>query len=107
LTAAQQEAAYRIAQEAMHNALRHADARQIDISLREENDLVVLEVADDGRGFELDISPDAPGGGRQRQSAHRFGIGSMRDRARSIGGRLSVSSAQGQGTTVRLEMPAT
>ncbi|HEV3355575.1 MAG TPA: GAF domain-containing sensor histidine kinase [Pseudonocardiaceae bacterium] len=97
LTAARQEAAYRIAQEAMHNALRHADAKQIDISLREEGDLVVLEVADDGQGF--DVS-------RGEQSAHRLGIGSMRERARSVGGRLTVSSAPGRGTTVRLEMPS-
>jgi signal transduction histidine kinase len=97
LTAARQEAAYRIAQEAMHNALRHADAKQIDISLREEDDLVVLEVADDGQGF--DVS-------RGEQSAHRLGIGSMRERARSVGGRLTVSSAPGRGTTVRLEMPS-
>jgi signal transduction histidine kinase len=96
LTAARQEAAYRIAQEAMHNALRHADAKRVDISLREEDDLVVLEVVDDGQGF------DVP----REQSAHRLGIGSMRERARSVGGRLTVSSAPGRGTTVRLEMPA-
>ncbi len=99
LTAARQEAAYRIAQEAMHNALRHADAKRIDISLREEGEQVVLAVADNGRGFDVDAS-------RDQQSAHRLGIGSMRDRARSVGGRLTVSSARGQGTTVRLEMPA-
>ncbi|HEX4222776.1 MAG TPA: GAF domain-containing sensor histidine kinase [Pseudonocardiaceae bacterium] len=98
LSPAQQEAVYRIAQEAMHNALRHADARELDITLRAEDGLVVLEVADNGRGFDV----DAP---REEQSAHRLGIGSMRERARSVGGRLLVSSAKGEGTTVRLEMP--
>jgi signal transduction histidine kinase len=98
LCAPQQEAVYRIAQEALHNALRHADASEIDIALRAEDGMVVLEVADNGHGFDV----DAP---REQQSAHRLGIGSMRERARSVGGRLMVSSANGQGTTVRLEMP--
>ncbi|HJP79601.1 MAG TPA: GAF domain-containing sensor histidine kinase [Pseudonocardiaceae bacterium] len=98
LTSAQQEAVYRIAQEAMHNALRHAEAKQIDISLRETEGLVVLEIADNGHGFDVDAQ-------RDQQSAHRLGIGSMRERARSVGGRLLVSSAKGQGTTVRLEVP--
>lgn len=105
LCAPQQEAVYRIAQEAMHNALRHAEAKQIDITLRAEQDVVVLEVVDDGRGFDAEAPREQPGEGRPRHSAHRLGIGSMRERARSLGGRLLVSSARGSGTTVRLEMP--
>ncbi|HEY4452749.1 MAG TPA: ATP-binding protein, partial [Pseudonocardiaceae bacterium] len=98
LCASQQEALYRIAQEAMHNALRHAEAKQIDITLRTDKDVVVLEVVDNGRGFDTDTP-------REAQSAHRLGIGSMRERARALGGRLLVSSAKGAGTTVRVEMP--
>jgi len=96
LCAARQEAAYRIAQEAMHNALRHAGAELIEIRLRDEDDVVVLEISDNGRGFDTS---------RDRQAAHRLGLGSMRERARSVGGRLTVTSAEGTGTTVRLEVP--
>jgi signal transduction histidine kinase len=97
LGAAQQEAIYRIAQEAMHNALRHAGAERVGIRLSAEDDAVVLEVNDNGRGFDTDASGD-------RRAAHRLGLGSMRERARSVGGRLTVTSAEGRGTTVRLEV---
>ena len=93
LPAAREEAAYRIAQEALHNALRHADPAQVTVSVRARNGSLVLEVADDGRGFD----PQAP--------SRRFGLASMRDRARAAGGRLDVRSRPGAGTTVRLEVP--
>ncbi|HEX3783480.1 MAG TPA: GAF domain-containing sensor histidine kinase [Pseudonocardiaceae bacterium] len=97
LSAARQQAVYRIAQEAMHNALRHAGAECIEIRLRAEDGLVTLEIVDNGRGFDAS---------RDQQAAHRLGLGSMRERARSVGGRLTVTSAEGAGTTVRLEVPA-
>jgi signal transduction histidine kinase len=92
-----QEAIYRIAQEAMHNALRHAEAARIDVNLLSRNGTVVLEVVDDGRGFD----PLAAG-----EATRRLGLASMRERARSIGGQLRVTSSPGGGTTVRLEVPA-
>jgi signal transduction histidine kinase len=96
LTAAREEAAYRIAQEALHNALRHADARAVHVALASRNGTVVLEVGDDGKGF------DPAGAG---QSARRLGLASMRERARAVGGRLDITSGPGAGTTVRLEVP--
>ncbi|HEY2174452.1 MAG TPA: GAF domain-containing sensor histidine kinase [Mycobacteriales bacterium] len=89
----QQEAAlYRVAQEALHNALRHAGAREITMALSRSPRRVVLEVTDDGCGF----APDAPGG---------LGLASMRGRAEATGGTLAIRSAPGAGTTVRLAVP--
>jgi signal transduction histidine kinase len=96
LTDTAQEAVYRIAQEAMHNALRHADAEHLDVRLDSRERTVVLVVSDDGAGFE----PTAAGAGR------RLGLASMRERARAAGGRLTVDSRPGGGTTVRLEVPS-
>jgi signal transduction histidine kinase len=97
LPAGREQAAYRIAQEALHNALRHADARSVVVTLLCRNDYVVIEVSDDGHGFDADEPAD---------TARRLGLTSMRERARTAGGRVSVTSAPGSGTTVRLEVPA-
>jgi signal transduction histidine kinase len=89
----QQEAAlYRVAQEALHNALRHAGAGQVTVSLGRSPRRVILEVTDDGSGF----APGAPGG---------LGFASMGGRAAAAGGTLTIRSAPGAGTTVRLAVP--
>jgi|HubBroStandDraft_6_1064221.scaffolds.fasta_scaffold185474_2 signal transduction histidine kinase len=93
LGAGRDAAVYRIAQEALHNALRHSGARQIEISLHRTARRVVLEVTDDGRGF----SPDAPAPG--------LGLASMRERAAAAGSTLSIDSAPGSGTRVTLALP--
>lgn len=85
----------RVAQEALHNALRHAQASKITVSLGPHADGAALEVADDGVGFD----PAAV-----RGAGRSLGLVSMRDRAKSVRGRLTVSSAPGQGTTIRLEV---
>jgi signal transduction histidine kinase len=87
-------AVYRVAQEALHNALRHSGAAVVCVSLSARRRRVVLEVADRGRGF----TPGAAPGG--------LGLASMRERAASAGGTLTVRSAPGEGTLVRLELPA-
>jgi signal transduction histidine kinase len=94
LGAGREAAAYRIAQEALHNALRHSGAREIEISLHRTARRVTLAVTDDGRGF----SPDAPASG--------LGLTSMRERAAAAGGALSIDSAPGAGTRVTLTLPA-
>ena len=86
---------FRIAQEALHNALRHAGAERIALSLRCEGDRVELCVVDDGAGFDA-------GATRSR----RLGLTTMAERARAIGGALELISAPGAGTTVRLVVPA-
>jgi signal transduction histidine kinase len=85
-------ALYRVAQEALHNALRHAGASCVTVALSRTPRLVVLEVSDDGRGF----APDAPSGG--------LGLDSMRERAAAAGGRLAIRSGS-KGTTVRMTVP--
>jgi signal transduction histidine kinase len=96
LTEQGQEAVYRIAQEAMHNALRHADAGRIDVVLTAGDGFTVLRVTDDGVGF----APASTVAGR------RLGLASMRERAQAVGGTLTVTSEPGGGTTVRLAVPA-
>jgi signal transduction histidine kinase len=91
-----QEAAYRIAQEALHNALRHASPTTIDVTLRSLDGAVELSVVDDGVGFDARASEAA---------GRRLGLVSMRERARAVGGRLEVQSSLRTGTTVRLILP--
>ena len=86
----------RIAQEALHNALRHARAECVEVDLVIEDGQATLQVRDDGAGFD----PDAPA-----VSTTRLGLTSMRYRARAAGGRLEVASAPGSGTVVRARVP--
>jgi two-component system sensor histidine kinase UhpB len=83
---------YRVAQEALTNASRHAEASRIDVSLRRSARGVELTVADDGRGFAFE------------QSEGGLGIAGMRERALLVGGELTIESRPGQGTTVRLSV---
>ncbi len=96
LTSAREEAVYRITQEALHNALRHAQADQIEIDMSFRAQVLVVRVKDDGVGF--DTSPS-------EQTSRRLGLSSMRERARVAGGRLKVTSERPGGTTVLLEVP--
>jgi two-component system, NarL family, sensor histidine kinase UhpB len=85
---------YRVAQEALSNAARHSGASRIEVRLRRAGgDEVVLEVADDGRGFAFD------------ESQRGLGIGGMRERALLIGAELTIESRPEHGTTVRLTVP--
>jgi len=83
---------YRVAQEALTNASRHAEASRIDVSLRRSARGVELTVADDGGGFAFE------------QSEGGLGIAGMRERALLVGGELTIESRPGQGTTVRLSV---
>jgi signal transduction histidine kinase len=87
---------FRIAQEALHNALRHAHATRIEVALRIEPGRLELAVSDDGVGFD----PDAAAA-----RSRRLGLTTMAERARAAGGTLRITSAPGAGTAVRLEVP--
>jgi len=89
-----QAAAYRVAQEALHNALRHSGASEISVVLARTPRRLTLEVRDDGAGFD----PALASGG--------LGLASMRERAQTARGTLRVTSAPGSGTRVRLSVPA-
>jgi signal transduction histidine kinase len=90
--------AFRIVEEAVANALRHADARRIDVRMRQESGELALDVIDDGRGFLVDASSDAA-------VDERSGMLAMRERARALGGECRVHSAPGAGTRIALTLP--
>jgi signal transduction histidine kinase len=91
LPAAIEVAVYRIVAEAVANAVRHGRARRCTVRLGWQDDLVVVEVGDDGRG----ITPGARAG---------VGLQSMRDRAAEVGGSLQITTGPA-GTTVRAQLP--
>ena len=90
-------ALFRIAQEAVLNARKHAEARELDITLTRDSaaDHIVLSVRDDGCGFDA----RAPARGR-------FGLLPLRERAAACGGKLELDSAPGRGTHLRARLPA-
>ncbi|MYS22733.1 MULTISPECIES: GAF domain-containing sensor histidine kinase [unclassified Streptomyces] len=96
LPAAQEEALLRVAQEAMHNALRHARAGAVAVLLEGRGKGARLTIRDDGRGFD----PSAV-----RRAGRHLGLVSMRDRADGVGGRLTVQSEPGRGTVIEMEVP--
>lgn len=96
LPAAQEEALLRVAQEALHNALRHSGGAHVDVALEKKGSGAVLTVRDDGSGFD----PDAT-----REAGRHLGLVSMRDRAGGVGGRLTVHAEPGRGTTIEMEVP--
>ncbi|GGQ24363.1 GAF domain-containing sensor histidine kinase [Streptomyces roseolilacinus] len=96
LPAAQEEALLRVAQEALHNALRHSGAGEVAVRLARHGQGARLTVTDDGKGFD----PRAV-----RRAGRHLGLVSMRDRAGGVGGRLTVHSAPGEGTTIEMEVP--
>ncbi|MGY1736645.1 GAF domain-containing protein [Geodermatophilus sp. SYSU D00684] len=90
-----QHALYRIAQEALHNAARHGHAYHVGVRLHADGSTVILEVVDDGVGFEPDA--EYPG---------HLGLRSMRERAAALGGTVRITSSFGAGTRVRVTVPS-
>jgi len=89
---------YRVALEALTNVRKHARASVVDVRVERRGVGVAVRIRDDGDGFELP-EPDAP------PAPGHFGLVSMRERAEAAGGRLAMTSAPGQGTTVDFWMP--
>lgn len=94
LAAEDEQHIYRLVQEALENVARHANAKTLCVTLNTLQPTKVVEIADDGRGF--DTSTLAQDG--------RYGFQGMEERAKLVGGTLSIESAPNQGTTVRLEV---
>ena len=86
---------FRVAQEALRNVVRHAQATAVTVSLNREGRGLRLTVRDDGRGFESSVADEHPSLGRV----------SMRERVRQIGGKLRIDTAPGHGTTVTAWVP--
>jgi signal transduction histidine kinase len=84
---------WRVAQEAVRNAIRHSSASTIAVTVRRDDKRLTLEVVDDGVGFDPEVrDPD------------RYGLRGLRSLVTDIGGRLEVRSAIGEGTTVHMEV---
>ena len=90
---------YKIAGEALRNAFRHADAGQVEVEIRFDNEQFRLRVRDDGKGIDPAVLA------RQRLEGH-YGLRGLPERAELIEGRLAVWSAVGAGTEVELRVPA-
>jgi signal transduction histidine kinase len=89
-----EEALYRIAQEAMHNTVKHARATRVDLMLSRDGERVLLWIADNGKGF--DTSGTFPG---------HLGLHTMRERAERLGGTFTLTSAPGQGSRIDVSVP--
>jgi len=94
LSLEKKHALYRIAQEALHNIVKHARASNVVLRLARQEREVFLEVCDNGKGFD----PTGPFPGH-------LGVRSMRERVAKIGGTLTIKSAPGQGTCIHVRVP--
>jgi signal transduction histidine kinase len=98
IDAASASTLYRVAQEAVGNAIRHANATRVSICVAQGNGVVELEVGDDGIGFNTgEVEKRRPG----------MGLFTMRERAALVGGRLTLQSLPGVGTRVLVVVPVT
>ena len=86
---------FRVLQEALHNGLRHSQARQFEVHLRGSGDAVHLKVRDEGVGFDVDAASRALG----------LGLTSMKERLKLVGGELVIESQSKRGTTVLARVP--
>jgi signal transduction histidine kinase len=89
-----ESAVYRLVQESLTNAVKHAHAERVRVRLSQERATIVVTVSDDGSGFD------------PQRADNGFGLIGMRERVELMGGRLAIDSAPGGGTTVRAELPA-
>jgi len=92
-----EEQLLRIGQECVANALRHAQASQITVELRQDVDHLTLRVSDNGKGFDVDAV--------SRRNGH-WGLRNMQERAREIDGELKLVSTPGHGTTIETVVPS-
>ncbi|HUR80167.1 MAG TPA: GAF domain-containing sensor histidine kinase [Thermoanaerobaculia bacterium] len=99
LTPSQELQLVRVVQESLTNVRKHARASHARVDIRRDGDRLVALITDDGSGFNA--------AARARGEFPQFGLSTMRERAESIGGSLSIDSAPGAGTTVRVELPYT
>jgi PAS domain S-box-containing protein len=85
---------FRVVQESLMNACRHSKSERVRIELRQEDDRLVIEVRDWGSGFDP-----------QTVAEDRFGLKSIRERARVFGGQATIESRSGEGTRITVELP--
>ena len=83
---------FKIAQEALNNALKHAEAAVVEVYFRQDGNLLEMEIIDDGAGFDLESLSDSPG----------MGLKNIGDRVKHLGGRLEIISSPGEGTRLKV-----
>jgi signal transduction histidine kinase len=91
---------YRVAQEALTNVARHAQASLVDLSIVKLPDSICMKIRDDGKSFQVDRMLNA-------RKNKRLGLLGMRERVEMVGGSFRVESAPGKGTTIRAQIPFT
>ncbi|MEP6989177.1 MAG: ATP-binding protein, partial [Chloroflexota bacterium] len=94
LVLSSKESLYRVAREALHNVVKHANATRVTLRMRYDGDRLQLDVIDNGVGFET--NQDFPG---------HLGLHSMRERVMQLGGQISIQSSVGNGTQLTVIMP--
>jgi signal transduction histidine kinase len=98
LNAARRTVLYRVAQEALTNVARHAQASRVEVILQKLPDCICMKICDDGKSFPVERVMGAGGG-------KRLGLLGMRERLEMVGGRFNVESAPGKGTTIIAQIP--
>ncbi len=91
-------ALFRIAQEAITNIIRHANAQHARVQLTRDQSKLILVIQDDGRGFDVSAAEREPDG------SHRWGLFGVEERVQLLGGTFSIESEAGKGTTLRVEI---
>lgn len=86
---------YRVVQECLNNIEKHADAKKIIISCKHFNDMCVIMVQDDGKGFDIEKLPEG----------NHFGLSLMRERINLLNGKLQISSKKKKGTCIQIDVP--
>jgi signal transduction histidine kinase len=98
LDSAKRTVLYRVAQESLMNVARHAQASEVNMSIHKLRGVIHMEVKDNGKSFQVQAA--LPTGKKKR-----LGLLGMRERVEMVGGRFSVESSPGNGTTIRAEIP--
>ena len=98
LDASRRTVLYRVAQEALTNVSRHAQASHVEVTIQKHAGGICMKINDDGRSFNVEQRLRGKGG-------KRLGLLGMRERLEMVGGRFEITSAPGQGTTVTAEIP--
>jgi signal transduction histidine kinase len=90
---------FRVAQEALTNVARHAQASRVAVNIQKQADGICMEIKDDGKSFQVERVMSGKGSGR-------LGLLGMRERLEMVGGRFSIASASGAGTTIQARIPS-
>ena len=91
---------YRVAQEALTNVARHAQASRVDVGIQKLPRAVCMEIKDNGKSFQVDRE-------LHTKKSKRLGLLGMRERVEMVGGSFNVESAPGKGTIIRAQIPFT